>query len=102
MSVSTQHHRIHDIAETLRLGLPLAAAQLAQMAMGVTDTAFLGALGPDALAAGGLATSLEIGTLVILGRSASRPPGSSRSTPASDRPEPGAGSRPGSSQPPFC
>ncbi len=66
MSVSTQHHRIHDIAETLRLGLPLAAAQLAQMAMGVTDTAFLGALGPDALAAGGLATSLEIGTLVIL------------------------------------
>lgn len=53
-------------AETLRIGLPLAAAQLAQMAMGVTDTAFLGALGPDALAAGGLATTLEIGILVIL------------------------------------
>lgn len=52
--------------ETLRIGLPLAAAQLAQMAMGVTDTAFLGALGPDALAAGGLATTLEIGILVIL------------------------------------
>ena len=55
-----------DIVETLRIGLPLAAAQLAQMAMGVTDTAFLGALGPDALAAGGLATALEIGILVIL------------------------------------
>ncbi len=57
---------LRDVAETLRIGLPLAAAQLAQMAMGVTDTVFLGALGPDALAAGGLATSLEIGALVIL------------------------------------
>ncbi len=46
--------------------MPLAAAQLAQMAMGVTDTALLGTLGPDALAAGGLATSIEISTLVVL------------------------------------
>lgn len=36
------------------------------MAMGATDTAFLGALGPDALAAGSLGTSVEITTLVIL------------------------------------
>lgn len=34
--------------------------------MGVTDTALLGTLGPDALAAGGLAASIEISTLVVL------------------------------------
>ncbi len=41
-------------AETARLAAPLAIAQLSQMAMGVTDTILLGALGPDAIAAGGL------------------------------------------------
>lgn len=52
--------------ETLHIGLPLAGAQLAQMAMGVTDTIYLGRLGPEALAAGGLGTSLEITVLVTL------------------------------------
>ena len=55
-----------DMTETIRVGLPLAAAQLAQIAMGVTDTALLGTLGPEAVAAGGLATSIEITTLVVL------------------------------------
>ncbi len=54
------------VAATLRLGMPLAAAQLAQMAMGVTDTVLLGRLGSHALAAGGLATSLEISVMVVL------------------------------------
>lgn len=40
--------------DTLVLAAPLAVAQLAQMAMGVTDTVLLGSLGPTALAAGGL------------------------------------------------
>ncbi len=52
--------------ETLRIGLPLAAAQLAQMAMGVTDAALLGALGPAALAAGGLGGSVGISIVVVL------------------------------------
>ncbi len=42
----------------LNLALPLAGAQLAQMGMGLTDTIMLGAVGRDALAAGGLAGSV--------------------------------------------
>lgn len=54
------------LAQTLRIGLPLAGSLLAQMAMGTTDTIMLGALGPDALAAGGLGTSIEITVMVVL------------------------------------
>lgn len=39
------------IRETVLLGLPLIAAQLAQMALNVTNTLVLGRLGPDELAA---------------------------------------------------
>ena len=53
-------------AETLRLAGPLAVAQLAGMAMGVTDTVLLGTLGGDALAAGGLATMLFITVTIML------------------------------------
>lgn len=60
----------HGLAQhalgTLRVGMPLAAAQLAQMAMGVTDTILVGALGPQALAASGLGASLEISVMVVL------------------------------------
>lgn len=52
--------------ETMRLAGPLAVAQLAQMAMGITDTVLLGTLGGDALAAGGLANSLFITVVVVL------------------------------------
>ena len=52
--------------ETMRIGMPLAAAMLAQMAMGVTDTILLGGLGPEALAAGGLGASLELTVMVVL------------------------------------
>ncbi len=52
--------------ETMRLAGPLAVAQLAQMAMGVTDTVLLGTLGGDALAAGGLANSLFITVAVVM------------------------------------
>ena len=52
--------------ETMRLAGPLAVAQLAQMAMGITDTVLLGTLGGDALAAGGLANSLFITVAVVL------------------------------------
>lgn len=57
---------IHHATQTLRLGLPLVAAQLAQMAMGVTDTIYLGRLGPEALAAGGLGNSLHLTVLITL------------------------------------
>ena len=54
------------MSETLRLALPLAVAQLMQMAMGITDTVLLGGIGGDALAAGGLGGSIVITTLVVL------------------------------------
>ncbi len=57
---------LHHAAETMRLASPLAIAQLAQMAMGVTDTVMLGSLGKDALAAGGLGESLFITVCIVL------------------------------------
>lgn len=43
---------------TLALALPLIAAQLAQIAINTTDTLMIGRLGPEALAAGALGTTL--------------------------------------------
>ena len=57
---------VRHAIETMRLAGPLAVAQLAQMAMGITDTVLLGTLGGDALAAGGLANSLFITVAVVL------------------------------------
>ena len=56
----------HHVAETMRLASPLAIAQLAQMAMGITDAVMLGSLGGGALAAGGLGESLFITVCVVL------------------------------------
>jgi len=58
--------RTRHAIETLRLAAPLAVAQLAQVAMGVTDTVLLGGLSGEALAAGGLGGSLMIAVLVVL------------------------------------
>ncbi|MEJ0046057.1 MAG: MATE family efflux transporter [Rhodospirillales bacterium] len=48
----------HHLAATAALAAPIAAAQLGQMAMAVTDTVMLGGIGSDALAAGGLGANL--------------------------------------------
>ncbi len=53
-------------AETVRLATPLAIAQLAQMAMGVTDTVLLGTIGSEAVAAGGLAASLFFTAVILM------------------------------------
>jgi multidrug resistance protein, MATE family len=53
-------------AETARLAAPLAIAQLSQMAMGVTDTILLGALGSDAIAAGGLGAGIFFVVVTLL------------------------------------
>lgn len=59
MTASTSRLRFRqETGATLRLSAPLAAAALAQMGMGLTDTVLLGTLGRDALAAGGLGASL--------------------------------------------
>lgn len=56
----------HELRATLRLAAPLALAQLAQMGMGLTDTILLGALGRDALAAGGLGAGLFFTVSAVL------------------------------------
>jgi len=55
-----------ELRATLKLSAPLAVAQLAQVGMGVTDTVLLGALGRDALAAGGLGGALFFMLAMIL------------------------------------
>lgn len=54
-----------EARELLRLAWPLVAAQLATVAMGATDAAFLGRLGPTALAAGGLAASIHVTVQIV-------------------------------------
>jgi MATE family multidrug resistance protein len=51
-------HFNQELRATFRMAAPLALAQVAQMGMGLTDTVLLGALGPDALAAGGLGAAM--------------------------------------------
>ena len=50
----------------LGLSVPIAVAQLSQVAMGVTDLILLGSLGPRQIAAGGLGTSLFFTVLIML------------------------------------
>lgn len=57
-----------ELGATLHLAVPIATAQLAQIAMGTTDTILLGSLGRDALAAGGLGANLFF-TLMIISQS---------------------------------
>ena len=55
-----------ELRATLALALPLAAANLAQMAMGVTDTIMVGRLGALPLAAAGLGAMLYFTGGVVL------------------------------------
>jgi MATE family multidrug resistance protein len=56
-AVGRPHWR-RELIEILFLAAPLAAAQLAQMAMGITDTIMMGRVSTEALAAGGLGASI--------------------------------------------
>ncbi|MCY7406909.1 MAG: MATE family efflux transporter, partial [Alkalinema sp. CAN_BIN05] len=47
-----------EIRESIALAIPLAASQLAQSATGFVDTVMMGWMGPNTLAAGGLAAAL--------------------------------------------
>src|SRR6202171_3666107 len=49
------HHLALELAETLKLAVPIALTQLGQIAMMTTDIAFIGRLGSEALAAASLA-----------------------------------------------
>lgn len=54
-----------EVRATLVVALPLAAANVAQMAMGVTDTVMVGSLGPVALAAVGLGAGFYFTMAVV-------------------------------------
>lgn len=56
---------LSEIRATLAVAVPLAAANLAQMAMGVTDTVMVGSLGGTALAAVGLGAGFYFTSVVV-------------------------------------
>lgn len=67
MSPNHPSPSVRDEARALvRLAAPLALAQLAQVAMGATDTVLLGTLGQHALAAGGLGANLFFTLMIIV------------------------------------
>ena len=51
-------HLADELAETLKLAVPIALTQLGQIAMMTTDIAMIGRLGSDAVAAAALATTV--------------------------------------------
>ena len=66
MPALIRHSYYHHFRATLILGLPLVAAQIAQMLIGVTDTIMVGWLGAEELAAGTLSFQF-IFVLLIFG-----------------------------------
>jgi MATE family, multidrug efflux pump len=56
---------ITELKATLGIALPLAGAQLSQVLMGFISAAMMGRLGGDALAAGGLGTTLYFSFVLI-------------------------------------
>ena len=67
MTTSTKATSLtEELRATFHLAAPLALAQLAQIGMGVTDTVMLGALGRDAIAAGGLGANVFFTLSAIL------------------------------------
>ena len=54
-----------ELIEILILAAPLATAQLAQMAMGITDTIMMGRVSSDALAAGGLGANVAFLLIIV-------------------------------------
>src|SRR5262245_37069304 len=55
----------HELAETVKLGLPMALTQLGQVAMMTSDLALLGRLGDDVVAAVSLAHTVMFGAFVL-------------------------------------
>jgi multidrug resistance protein, MATE family len=54
-ALAPRQHLLDELAETLRLAVPMALTQLGQIAMMTTDLAFIGRLGDEAVAAAALA-----------------------------------------------
>jgi len=57
-AAASDHHLTLELAETLKLAVPIALTQLGQIAMMTTDIAFIGRLGSEAVAAASLAHTI--------------------------------------------
>jgi len=57
-AIAPKHHLVLELAETLKLAVPLALTQLGQIAMMTTDLAFIGRLGSETVAAAALANTV--------------------------------------------
>lgn len=64
LGLSLQGNLKIEVREFLKLAVPLASAQLAQSATGFVDTIMMGRMGPDALAAGGLASIILLSVML--------------------------------------
>ena len=64
LGLSLQANLKTEVREFLKLAVPLASAQLAQSATGFVDTIMMGRMGPDALAAGGLASIILLSVML--------------------------------------
>ena len=64
LGLSLQANLKTEVREFLKLAVPLASAQLAQSATGFVDTLMMGRMGPDALAAGGLASIILLSVML--------------------------------------
>ena len=68
MTAVPRRDRLRDeVREFLKLAVPLASAQVAQSATGFADTVMMGRMGPDVLAAGGLAAIIYMAIMSTLG-----------------------------------
>ena len=54
-----------ELGPTLTIAVPVILAELGWMAMGVVDTVMVGPLGPEAISAAGVGTSMHMGFVVL-------------------------------------
>ena len=54
-----------ELGPTLTIAIPVILAELGWMAMGVVDTVMVGPLGPEAISAAGVGTSMHMGFVVL-------------------------------------
>ena len=64
-SISHGRHLANELAETLKLAVPMALTQLGQIAMMTTDLALVGRLGDQAVAAAALASTVFFVTFTV-------------------------------------
>ncbi|MEO1404518.1 MAG: MATE family efflux transporter [Cyanobacteria bacterium J06635_1] len=65
IAISSKNRLRTEVLAFLKLAVPLASAQVVQSATGFADTLMMGRMGPEVLAAGGLAAIIFISIIII-------------------------------------